>query len=222
MLENAAIVSADPRWRSEVYAILALGFHKPPGEEIVSRIAAGADKARTFGLTALADQLSELVRCAGTESAETLKIEFNALFMVPGRKYLAPYESVYVDSPIEANNRVSARTFGPSTQQVLAFYKRIGLQIARTYTELPDFVGLELAAMEYLCLREAEYVEQDAAPAAQTAKAMQCTFLRDHLAKWLPALMAQVEKRAETGYYKTLAAITLDWVKDEAGPCSGS
>lgn len=219
---KATAVSADPRWRAEVYGLLALVFHRHPDADVTARIEACADTARGAVKAEIADALESLARHTRSKSATELKVEFNSLFLVPGPKYLAPYESVFVDAPIEANGKTNPRTYGPSTQQVMAFYRHIGLQVSRSYTELPDYVGLEFACMEYLCSREAAYSEEGNATAAQNAKAMQCVFLRDHLQKWVPPFAAKLKAKAETEYCRALSDLALAWVREESAPCQES
>lgn len=203
-----ATTAVDAGRRAEVYGLLSLLFHSPPANEHVERMAACADRVTAF---------SELARLARETSADSLRQDFDDLFMVPLGAYVAPYESVYRDAPIDANGRAAPRTFGPSTQAVLAFYERVGLRVARSYGELPDHIGLELACMEYLCVREAEYLEKGQVPAAQKARALACVFLREHLALWTGPLADRIREKARTEYFRTLAAATAAWVKQEAG-----
>ncbi len=136
------------------------------------------------------------------------------LLFVPGPRYLAPYESVYRDAPIEANDKVKPRTFGPSTQSVSLFYERIGLKIRPDYTELPDFIGLELAAMEYLCSLE---VKSEGNPEAlRRIRAYQCHFLKEHLRSWIPLLAEQLKMKAATPFFRSLSAVLDEWTKGEA------
>lgn len=216
MVKAEIAFSTETRWRADVYGLLALGYHQAPGTAYIARLASCADFAGELDRPEIADALSALVRHSAESSPEVLCQDFNDLFMVPGKKYVAPYESVYRDARILANGKAKARTYGPSTQAVMAFYRRVGLRIASHYMELPDYVGLELACMEYLCSREADCVAaRDAS--WQKVRALEAEFLKDHLLQWLPGLADRVHEKAETAYHKAKADLALSWVKREAG-----
>lgn len=44
----------------------------------------------------------------------------------------------------------------------------------------------------------------------------------DHLASWVPSLAQDVEKRAATGFYRGLAALTRDFIEAEADDLAAS
>ncbi|MBI2933531.1 MAG: molecular chaperone TorD family protein [Planctomycetes bacterium] len=207
-------------WRADMYALLSAAYHRPLISDWHEVVRKRAPVGIPPGWEEFAKFLDDLSQQGTAQSDEVLCQDFNDLFMVPGPKYVAPYESVHRDAPIEANGKVSPRTFGPSTQQVIAFYDRVGLGISRKYLELPDYVGLELACMEYLSRREAEYLRSGAGDSALKATALECLFLRDHLVQWLPVLAGRIQQKAETGFFRALAALTEGWIRREVGlPC---
>ncbi|MHC4605922.1 MAG: TorD/DmsD family molecular chaperone [Planctomycetota bacterium] len=200
-----------------MYGLLAMAFHGPPDGKQVACMDRCASAARDAGAEELAGMFSDLARFARETDHETLRQDFDDLFGVPGGKYVTPYESVYADEPIEANGRVKARTCGPSMVAVSVFYRRIGLDVARDYPELRDYVGLELACMEYLCLKEAEYEEAGSESSISRSRALQRSFTDEHLLRWFPALTEEIRKKSETGFHRTLAALTLRWLREETG-----
>lgn len=220
-MSEATITCLEARWRTEVYGLLARAFHAPPDDGQAERWGACSRTAAGVGLNLLTDRFCSLEGAARNDGAAALRQDFNDLFMVPGPKYVTPYESVYRDEPVEANGRVGSRTCGPSTQAVVAFYARIGLNIAKGYIELPDYVGLEMACMEYLCVREAECLEAGRDDAARNARALERAFVRDHLLRWVPDLETRIRAKAETGFYRALASAAREWIRQEAeGLCS--
>ena len=199
---------AETRCWADLYGLLALGYHSPPDGEQLGRIGVCEQAAGEIGLDVAAKTLSAL-RGSGQETeAESLRQDFDDLFMVPGSKYMTPYESVYVDSPVEADGRVRRRVCGPATLSVQSFYDRVGLTIAPDYPELPDFVGLEMACMEYLYTREADYLEEGDEASAGKVRILRQAFCQDHLLRWIPELCARIRTCAETGYFKIFAEFT--------------
>ncbi|MBI2191661.1 MAG: molecular chaperone TorD family protein [Planctomycetes bacterium] len=199
-------------WRADVYGLLSLGYHFPADRAYLTRVEKCAQRGEDAGMAEMACALFELVRVGFGMPEDVLRQDFHDLFMVPGGKYVTPYESIYHDAPIEANGRTKARTFGPSTQVVREFYRRVGLRIAANYTELPDYVGLELACMEYLCRREAH----EESEAVSRIGAMERVLLQDHLVVWIPGLVKNIHEKAGTAYYKAKATVTLSWIQQEA------
>jgi TorA maturation chaperone TorD len=101
-------------------------------------------------------------------------------------------------------------TFGPSTRKVQEFYMKVGLQISKDYTELPDYIGLELACMEYLCAREAEL--NSGSREMENVCNYQKQFLTEHLVCWVPHLCQRIKKNAQTRFYRDLAETTEEFV----------
>lgn len=218
-MSEVASVSACPCWRAEVYGLLARYCHEPPAAGAAERLGACAETATASGRKESGKALEALACCAREEAAAAVKQDFNDLFMVPGPKYLAPYESVYADPPIEADGKLAPRTFGKSTFAVRDFYGRVGLAVSRAYTELPDFVGLEFACLEFLCAQEDAYARAGNNLAVRNARKMQGRFLSDHASRWIPALARRAQERAATGFYRALAALMTAWLREESEPC---
>lgn len=207
----------EARLRAAVYAALSFAFHYAPREEDLALFQRTAKAAARLGQGAVGASLERLVALARENKPVPTVREFNDLFMVPATKYVAPYESVFVDLPIEADGKVAARTCGPSTQAVVRFYQQIGLAIGSDYTELPDYIGLELACMEFLCLREAQSLADGDHVAADRCRSMQLRFVREHLDRWAKKLAEAIRGKAQTSFYMTLADTLEEWIRQEAG-----
>ena len=200
---------AATRWWAQVYGLLALGYHSSVDADQLDRITACEGLAAEVEQVGMAGLLSDLSRHARETDAECLRQDFDDLFVVPGPKYVTPYESVYRDGSIDVSGRATSLVYGPSTRAVCAFYDRIGLKIEQDYSELPDYVGLEMACMEYLYVREADYLEAMDESSARAAADFRESFCWMHLAKWIPDLERRIREQAETAYYRTFAAATL-------------
>ena len=205
-MKNTTCDPAEARCWADVYGVLALGYHAPHDTERLARVEARDPPAGEVAPNPVAEALSSLCGSSQETEAESLRQDFDDLFMVPGPKYVTPYESVYVDGPIADGG--DGRVCGPATRSVQAFYDRIGLAVAPGYPELPDFVGLEMACMEYLCTREANYLEAGDGASAGKVQVLRRAFCQDHLMRWIPELDAHIQRRAETAYYRTFAELT--------------
>ncbi|MEW6744943.1 MAG: molecular chaperone TorD family protein [Planctomycetota bacterium] len=205
------------RERAAIYGFLAVAYHEPPSSAHLPRLRACEEIARRANEKELARGFSELARQIEDCPADLLRQDFDDLLMVPSSKYVTPYESVYRDEPIERRGEAVPRTFGPSTQAVAEFYDRVGLGIAEDYIELPDYVGLEMACMEYLCAKEDEYLRAKRKRKGHNARAHSCYFVREHLGQWIPSLMRRIGEKAGTPYFRTLAILTCAWVERASG-----
>jgi len=195
--------------RSRAYGALALAFHGAPATDTVARAAAVVAEARVRGDCATGEALESLAGPLAPESDELVRQDFHDLFLVPTSRYVRPYESVHADAALAAGDRAPLpANFGPSTAAIRHFYERVGLMVAPAYNELPDFVGLELACMEFLCDRECAHHRAGDGECARHARSAQAELLEAHVLRWVPSLADSVRERAGTGFHARLADAT--------------
>ena len=207
--------------RSQLYAALAQAFRKPEAvaeeneEDSLTQVlqrAAVAFDARALGQ--IADELVgslEILEKPGffrktrfLEALRTLEIEYNRLFVGPGRPQAPPYESVYRDP--------RGLVMGPAARGVERRYAEAGLAIATDHRDLPDHVATELGFMAYLAMQEAEAQGEDATAWLERER----TFLRDHLTVWLPRFCQRVREVSRHPFYTALAELTMTLVSLDA------
>ncbi len=192
--------------RSQLYAILAQCFCKP---EMASADENETDSlARTLrqavaaldeqALGPVADRLLHALEVSPDEQL-ALEIEYNRLFVGPGRPQVPPYESVYRDP---------RGLMGATAQNVAQRYAQAGLGMSTDYHDLPDHVATELGFMAYLAQQEAESNGQEAEAWAGQERA----FLQDHLGTWLPHFCHRVQEASRHPFYTALAELTSTFV----------
>ena len=122
------------------YAVLARCWRQP-SEQILAAIESG--------------DLADIVSETETTDVSTLRTEHTRLFVGPNGPPCPPYESVYRDGD-------SAGTvLGPSTREVVDWYKRYGLGLDSEWSDLPDHVATELEFAGHLtAVTSMETVEQ--------------------------------------------------------------
>ncbi|MCP4539764.1 MAG: molecular chaperone TorD family protein [Chloroflexi bacterium] len=195
--------------RSQLYAILAQCFCKPEitsaGENEADSLAQTLHQAAIAlneqALGKIADRLLDALEISQDEqqAGQTLEIEYNRLFVGPGRPQVAPYESVYRDP---------RGLMGTTMQTVAQRYAQAGLGISSDRHDLPDHVATELGFMAYLAMQEAESNKSEAKTWAEQEHA----FLRDHLGTWLPHFCQQVQESSRHPFYTALAELTDTFV----------
>jgi DMSO reductase family type II enzyme chaperone len=197
---------ASGRVRSQLYATLAQAFQKPEaasGEHEGNSLTQALKRAAVaLDAQALGSAVEKLVGAleitqGQTEQALcTLEVEFNRLFVGPGRPQAPPYESFYRDK--------WGLVMGPSARDVERRYAEAGLALAPDHHDLPDHVATELGFMAYLAMQEAEARDGD----RQTWLRRERLFLRDHLSVWLPLFCRRVKEASRHPFYTALAELT--------------
>jgi putative dimethyl sulfoxide reductase chaperone len=143
------------------------------------------------------------VRLDAREGRLTLEeaiLDFEALFRVPGSRYLSPYESVYRSEGAGGRGCLC----GPEAVAVEHLYLKEGLGPNGEFSELPDHVGVELEFMAILCLKALEAIQAGDAASAQEYHHQQYSFFMEHLGPWVRLLAERLASQAQTSLYRFL------------------
>ncbi|MHC4913184.1 MAG: TorD/DmsD family molecular chaperone [Planctomycetota bacterium] len=186
--------------RANSYKFLSECYYLPD-EELLQKI---VDAAQTDGFFAeLASHIPEEFEL------EALKIDFTRLFVGPFKLLAAPYGSVYLE-----DNRM----LGDSTVDVRSFYEGEGLEVV--IEDAPDHIAMELEFMYYLVTKQIEAAGKANPQILQSCLQKQQSFLRTHLARWLPLFVKNVQENAQTEFYKKLTQLTGTFVQKDLDDCS--
>ncbi len=153
-----------------------------------------------------ARKLGAALEGLGFNARTDLAVDYAHTFLAAGisnGEAAFPYESVYT-SP-ERLIMQDAR------DEVLAVYREHGLGVAEGYVEPEDHLAFELEFMAYLAQKAAAACSDGGEEAATPLIAEQRAFLVDHVLRWLPAFVADVERYAQTDFYKAAGAMTLGY-----------
>jgi TorA maturation chaperone TorD len=191
--------------RAALYGLLSAVFGAPPSAGLLTNLAAAlpADLLAESGLGA-ANNADD--RPTGDE----LAVAFTRLMVGPGKGYVPPYGSVYLD-PSATGSR--PQLWGPSTAAALELYRAAGLEPAAG--QIPDHLALELKFMQFLCEREAAAARQDDQAAVARWRRRQADFLHDHLGRWAPAWAAAAGPAAGHPFYATMVRVLVQFLEDE-------
>jgi TorA maturation chaperone TorD len=88
----------------------------------------------------------------------------------------------------------------------------MGLEKVKEFTEPEDHIAIELRFMAFLSGKTVEALRNGNLAESKRFLEVQKAFLNDHLAKWVPLLVADVMKGAWREFYKAVAKITKDFV----------
>jgi TorA maturation chaperone TorD len=206
-MESATLVARELKAQADIYGFLARVFGSHPNEE---------------SMRALPEIAAEMgIACPVDFSPSELDREYMDLFVVPGPKYVAPYESVFRDrwllpevlkrgsNPGETGGTIKGLLMGESTLAVRETYLRAGLLPEQ---DLPDHISNELRFLAHLCATEADAPASEARALAQTRE----RFRKEHVAKWIGDLREKVGERDRLGYYRAAVEVTEALLQEEA------
>ena len=131
--------------------------------------------------------------------AREVHLDRTYLFFMIGASHTSPYESVYRTD--------DSTVFGPTTLEVRSFYQANGLRFDRAETEPDDHIGIEFAFASHLLDKAAFALESADDAAAEEALAQLRTFLSDHVLVFSPMYLGNVQRRAKSAFYRSLAGI---------------
>lgn len=192
-LDKACKRAASYKFLSECYYL--------PDDELIQRIVDIAQTDRFF--IKLEDCIPPAIEL------DSLRIDFTKLFVGPFKLFAPPYGSFYLE-----NNRI----MGDSTVNVRKLYEDEELDIV--IKDAPDHIAMELEFMYYLVAKQTQATNEENLQAIQLYQQKQKAFLNFHLARWLPEFAENVQKNAQTEFYKELAQLTWMFVQKDLDTCT--
>jgi anaerobic sulfite reductase subunit A len=157
------------------------------------------------GFKQIADYASGLEGRDLEKVRQELAVEFAGLFLGVWRVPAHPSESVYVTA--------GQLLMQKPRDDVLKVYRSMGVDKASSFAEPEDHIALELQFMTHMCEKTNTALKDGNLAYAKTCLEVQRDFLREHLGKWVPKLVADILKSARGDFYKAVAKITKGYVE---------
>jgi TorA maturation chaperone TorD len=191
--------------RSALYGFFSQAFLRGPSREFLAALISddGTMNLREIFPDAAYQQELAQVRLDAREGRLTLEgaiLDFEALFRVPGDRYLSPYESVFRSQGADGRGRLC----GPAAVAVEHLYLKEGLEPSAGFTELPDHVGVELEFMAYLCGKALRAMRTGDRTRLAEYRRHQQQFFQEHVDAWIRLLAEQLASQAQTSLYRFL------------------
>jgi len=95
------------------------------------------------------------------------------------------------------------------------FYRAFGLELSRTCDERVDHLAVELAFLQFLCLKEAQAEERDLDDLVAAARAGQMKFLGEHVLPWACACGTRLRGLGADGFYDHAATLLESFLRIE-------
>ncbi len=157
------------------------------------------------GLETLGEYLMALKQRDLEQARLELAVDYANLFLGVKRKVWHPSESAYTSK--------SHLVMQEPLDRVLQAYWDAGVDKEKEFTEPADHIAVELQFMAHLCGKSTEALREDRKDDARRYFMMQEDFLKKHLSLWIDLFAKDVEKNAETGFYRGVAVITQSFVE---------
>jgi TorA maturation chaperone TorD len=189
-------VAPEDQARGEFYALLARLWYTAPDAALLQAIASGDDLPAEGAQTALAEAWRQLRAAAAAADPETVRVEYDTVFIGTGKAEITLYASGYLVET--ARERV-----------LVALRDELGeLGLARTgATQEPeDHFAALLEAMRHLV----------ASGSGDAALQRQRKFFTRYLQRAYNSLIHEVAASARTDFYKYVAGVTKAFCDLEA------
>lgn len=203
--------------RASLYALQANAWRDPDAALLDALLGLG-DRGLIAPRKAFPDSVHASIRglleacrrfrdSAACDALAQLRAEHVRLFGHSIRGSCPPYELEYGRGEIVQQTAELA--------DIAGFYSAFGMQLAESAFERADHVAVECEFLSVLCAKEAWGRQQDDRDLVETCCDAQRLFLRDHLAKWLPAFVGRVEAADAGGLYGRFATLASAFIHDE-------
>jgi anaerobic sulfite reductase subunit A len=100
-----------------------------------------------------------------------------------------------------------------SRDDVLKVYRAMGVDKVKAFTEPEDHIAIELEFMAYLCDKTSTALRDGIHAEARKYLECQRDFLKEHLAKWVPLLVADILQGSRRDFYRAVGMITKGYVE---------
>ena len=97
--------------------------------------------------------------------------------------------------------------------EICAVYRTAGLKSAESWQMGEDHIAVELEYMQIETARTIECLKNDDINAASVSLLRQYHFLTNHLENWVPFLVKDMLKFAQTDFYRALAYLTQGFIQ---------
>ncbi|MDR0515024.1 MAG: molecular chaperone TorD family protein [Coriobacteriaceae bacterium] len=212
MSANDADLISVMEGRIATYSLLSRLYFKEVDEAFLDEMCAMRFAANT-GSTEIdeANRLFHGYLCGRWERTLTeLAVDYARVFLGNGvNAYSAayPFESVHTSS--------KRLLMQDARDEIRAIYHANGITKLDSWREGEDHIALELEFEQILATRSLEALKAGNEDEAANLLMTQYNFLCDHLLAWAPMLNTEMQKFAQTDFYRALGKLTIGFLRVE-------
>jgi TorA maturation chaperone TorD len=178
--------------RADLYGLLATLFCAPPSQALLDTIGS----AQTQGEGVLELAWADLVAAARQAQAETVREEYEQLFIGVGKPEVMLYGSYYLSGFLMEKPLAALRTD----------LAKLGLQRADSVVESEDHIAALCEVMRYLIASD---------DVTQGSLAMQKKFFADHIQAWVNDLCIALAVHPHAKFYVPVAQVARSFFEVE-------
>ena len=203
--------------RAAAYALIAHGFQYPDEETLSAlsepmrwehwpSVLERTDRPTKEPLAFVRDAVKAFAN-GSDDTRRELQERYDALFGHAVRGACPAYEMEY------GRNEIIRQA--SDLADLAGFYRAFGLEIANGADGRPDHIAAECDFMSALCSKEAHAYTQDDQTNVDICLDAERSFLRDHLARWLPSLTHRIKEADGEGFFNAMARFADAFVNAE-------
>ena len=183
--------------RADLYGLIARFFHLSPDQELLDQIAATADQQDTADEAPLAKVWMDVVEVAKNNPAKAWHDEFDLNFISVGKPNVVLNGSFYIAVHLNELPLVNIRKA----------LEEFGLESAEEVTETEDHISALCEVMRYLIAGDDVEISN---------LTNQRVFFNEHIRPWYDELCDAIEGIPEMHLYRSIAALTREFMAIEA------
>jgi putative dimethyl sulfoxide reductase chaperone len=130
------------------------------------------------------------------DSHLALSVAYTRLFLGPPEMLAPPYASFYLDQ--------GGRLMGPSSIEMMKYYKRAGLRIDDDFNDMPDHVAVALEFLYYLLFRELTAEIENDQEEKTKLENTRISFWNSYIVSWVPRFCHLIVTADEHPFYTGL------------------
>ena len=193
--------------KADVYRLLSACYYQPEAAFLDENVFGQLAIALTIAASPSAPEGSRLGDDFRSAGVETLLLDYSRLFLGPFGVLAKPYGSIYLDS--------GKQVMDASTIAACELYQEGGFDVDESFREAPDHVAVELEFLYLLTHRIATASASGDMAERDRLAAVKRRFLDGHLGQWVGSFADNVEQGAETAFYRRLASLTCNFVRED-------
>jgi TorA maturation chaperone TorD len=198
--------------RSNLYGLLSSIYLQIPDRKILAMDWESASKLLEFPIEGAEGAQKEIEKSLrlirGYASKKDLRLEkylinlskdWTRLFRgVDTKGLLPPYESVYRIGRLQEK----------ASQEIHRLFAKKGIRIPEEWHQPPDYIGVGLDFMRFLCKKERETWESKRLDSVYEVLEEENSFLENHLGLWISIFCERMAKEAREDFFIGIARLT--------------
>jgi TorA maturation chaperone TorD len=218
--------------RSKIYLLISWSMLYPEDDEFLDYLQSGefiedgrsaieslSQSLGTFGGERAKKKLGSLGKifdhiegwieseCANWQVAD-LQAEHRRVFSNVITLDCPPYETLFGNDHVFGQAHVMG--------DIAGFYKAFGVELSRDIHERLDHLSVELEFMHFLAYKESYARCHDGDDKTQIVVDAQKKFVKEHIGRWVPLFARMLVKKADSGFFRQMADLTLEWIDFDA------